>query len=264
MQPGLYVGRLRHRRFRPRPHSFAYNLFMVLVDVDHVHDQMRRSRLTSVNRFNCASFDDRDHLGDPARPLRERVAADAARHGLEMPDGPLYLLTHLRYLGYNFNPISFYYCCDRAGDVQMVMGEVHSTFGELCTYWLTGADAGRHPRTFRRRVAKTMHVSPFMPMSLDYEFIVTTPGSSLVAHMNTVDRREGTAAPNFDATLTLERREWTPRAIRSQLFRVPMMTAKVIGAIHWEAVRLWARGLRVYPHPRDEAGRRDTQGEARV
>lgn len=264
MQPGLYVGRLRHRRFRPRPHSFAYSLFMVLVDVDDVHGQMRRSRLTSVNRFNWASFDDRDHLGDPARPLRERVAADAARHGLEMPDGPLYLLTHLRYLGYNFNPISFYYCCDRAGDVRMIMGEVHSTFGELCTYWLTEADAVRQPRTFRRRVAKTMHVSPFMPMSLDYEFIVTTPGPTLVAHMNTVDRTEGTAAPNFDATLTLERREWTPRAIRAQLFRVPMMTAKVIGAIHWEALRLWARGLRVYPHPRDEGGRRDPQGEARA
>ncbi|MEO8483559.1 MAG: DUF1365 domain-containing protein [Acidobacteriota bacterium] len=264
MEPGLYVGRLRHRRFRPRPHSFTYNLFMVLVDVDHVDDQMRRSRLTSVNRFNWATFDDRDHLGDPSRPLRERVTADAARQGLQMPDGPLYLLTHLRYLGYNFNPISFYYCCSRDGDVQLVMAEVHSTFGEMCTYWLTATDDEQAPRTFRRRLAKTMHVSPFMPMSLDYEFIVTTPGQRLAAHMNTVDRAEGAAAPNFDATLTLERREWTAPAIRAQLFRVPVMTAKVVAAIHWEALRLRLKGLRVHPHPRDAAGRRDSQGEARV
>jgi uncharacterized protein len=256
IEPALYVGRLRHRRFRPRPHAFTYNLFMALVDVDHVNDQMRRSRLTSVNRFNWATFDDRDHLGDPARPLRNRVADDAVAAGLTLPDGPLYLLTHLRYLGYNFNPISFYYCCNRLGEVEMVMGEVHSTFGEICTYWLTDVDSMKPPRTFRRRLAKTMHVSPFMPMSLDYEFIVTTPGQSLVAHMNTVDRAEGTPAPNFDATLTLERREWTASAVMGQLVRVPVMTAKVIGAIHWEALRLRAKGLRVYPHPREAESRR--------
>src|SRR5262245_16412405 len=96
--PALYVGRLRHRRFRPRVHEFTYRLFMVLVDVDRVDEQMRASRLTSVNRFNWASFHDADHLGDPTQPLRARVAADAARHGHQLPDGPIYLLTHLRYL----------------------------------------------------------------------------------------------------------------------------------------------------------------------
>jgi DUF1365 family protein len=107
-----------------------------------------------------------------------------------------------------------------------------------------------------------MHVSPFMPMTLDYEFIVATPGASLVAHMNTVDRSESALGPNFDATLILERRAWTPAAVRWQLLRHPVMTAAVVGGIHWEALKLWAKGLRVYPHPKQAAGRRVSSGEA--
>jgi DUF1365 family protein len=246
----LYVGTLRHRRFQPTPHAFTYPLFMVLVDVDRVAEQMAASRLTSVNRFNWASFDDRDHLGEPSEPLRTRVAADADRHGLSLPAGPIYLLTHLRYLGYNFNPISFYFCCNHAGEVELVMAEVHSTFGEQCTYWLSVLDGP----SFRARLPKIMHVSPFMGMDVDYEFVVTPPGDRFVAHMNTIER--GGERPYFDATLTLARRPWTALEIRKRLFRHPLMTARVIGAIHWEALRLWAKGLRVYAHPRDPQARR--------
>jgi uncharacterized protein len=222
------------------------------------------SRLTSVNRFSWASFDDRDHLGDPARPLRERVEADAAAHGLILPGGPIFLLTHLRYLGYNFNPISFYFCCDRSGIPQVVMGEVHSTFGEQCTYWVPASAGAAGPRTFRVRTPKVMHVSPYMGMDLDYEFIVGTPGSSLVAHMNTIERTPGGDVPFFDATLTLERRPWTPGEIRRALARHPMMTAKVVAAIHFEALRLWWKGLPAYAHPTHPANRRDKRQEAEI
>ncbi len=254
MDPALYVGSLRHRRYRPRPHAFTYQLFMALVDIDRLDDQMRVSRLTSVNRFNWASFDDRDHLGEPARPLRERVALDAARHGLTLPSGPIYLLTHLRYLGYSFNPISFYFCCDAEGRAEQVLCEVHSTFGEQCSYWLPPRPEGA--ASFRHRLPKVMHVSPFMGMDVDYEFAVTPPGASVVAHMATHDRQDGSDRPYFDATLTLERRPWSAGQIRRVLARHPWMTAKVIGAIHWEALKLWAKGHRVYPHPNDAAARR--------
>ena len=93
---GLFVGTLRHRRFTPVAHAFTYPQFMALLDIDRVLQLMRASRLTSHNRWNWASFDDRDHLGDPSRPLRERLAADAARQGIEVPAGPIFLLTHLR------------------------------------------------------------------------------------------------------------------------------------------------------------------------
>lgn len=248
----LYVGHLRHRRFRPTPHAFTYNLFMALVDVDHLPETMATSRLTSYNRFNWASFDDRDHLGDPALPLRERVRRSASAHGYELPDGPLHLLTHLRYLGYAFNPISFYFCFDTHHTLRLVMAEVNSTFGEQQVYWMPVAD-GAAP--VRHRTAKLMHVSPFNPMCLDYDFTVTAPGPTVVAHMNTIDRSDGTDAPFFDATLTLDRRPWDAAQVRRVLMRHPFMTAKVIAAIHWEALRLWWKGLRYYPKVTQESKR---------
>lgn len=227
---------------------------MPLVDIDRIDEQMRVSPFTSVNRFNWATFDDRDHLGDPKTPLRDRVRRDAEAHGLTLPDGPIYLLTHLRYLGYNFNPISFYYCFDRAGQLGTVLAEVHNTFGETRTYWLAAPQASA--KTFRHRTPKTMHVSPFMPMDVDYEFVVTPPAASLVAHMNTFHRHGADERPYFDATLTLERRPWTSRELHRALARHPWMTAKVIGGIHWEALRLWLKGVPYHPHPDTAAGRR--------
>ena len=138
---GLFIGTLRHRRFAPVAHAFTYPLFMALLDIDRLPELMRVSRLTSYNRFNWASFHDRDHLGDPARPLRERLAVDAARHGIDLPDGRIFLLTHLRYLGYGFNPVSFFYCFDAAERLQIVLAEVSNTFGGAHNYWLR-PDAG--------------------------------------------------------------------------------------------------------------------------
>jgi len=247
--PALYTGQLRHRRFSPKPHAFTYELFMALVDVDHIPEQMQISRFTSYNRFNWASFDERDHLGSSTLPLRQRLAESAAAQGLRLPEGPIYLLTHLRYLGYAFNPISFYYCYDRHGQLGAVLNEVNSTFGEQRLYWIDATRATRGPSGLRHRTAKTMHVSPFMTMDVDYEFVLTEPTDSLVAHMNTFRHRDGLARPYFDATLTLERRPWSATEVHRALRRHPMMTAKVVAAIHWEALRLWLKGLPHYTPP---------------
>jgi DUF1365 family protein len=150
---GLFVGTLRHRRFTPVPHAFTYPLFMALVDVDRVPQLMQVSRLTSYNRWNWASFDDRDHLGDPGRPLRDRLARDAARSGIDLPDGRILLLTHLRYLGYCFNPVSFFYCFDRAEHLRVVLAEVSNTFGGRHNYWLRPDSVSR---TFRAAAAKSL------------------------------------------------------------------------------------------------------------
>jgi hypothetical protein len=174
-----------------------------------------------------------------------------------VPDGPIYLLTHLRYLGYNFNPISFYYCFDPDDRLAVIIGEVHSTFGEERLYWLTSATA-RHPAP-GWQTPKTLHVSPFMPMDLTYEFQVSPPGRSLVAHIATSAVGEPAANPIFDATLTLERRPWTARDLHRVLARHPWMTAKVIAAIHWEALRLRLKGVPVYAHPNPARPRRSRQ-----
>jgi len=260
----LYTGQLRHRRFHPKPHAFTYSLFMAMVDVDQVEAQMQVSRVTSYNRFNWATFDQRDHLGDPSLPLRSRLAASAAAAGLALPDGPIRLLTHLRYLGYAFNPISFYYCYDRAGRLAAVLNEVNSTFGDQRAYWIDARVAHRTPAGLRHRTPKAMHVSPFMPMEMDYEFVLTEPGDALVAHMNTYLHGPEGARPYFDATLTLQRQPWSARTVRRALIRQPFMTAKVIGAIHWEAARLWFKGLPHYEVPaREPVASHPAEAEAR-
>ena len=244
-EPGLYAGTLRHRRFRPRQHEFTYTLFMAFLDIDRIPDLMAQSPWTSHNRFNWASFDDRDHFGNPQLPLRERVTQDAREQGVALPDGPIFLLTHLRYFGYCFNPISFYFCYESGGQLDTILAEVKSTFGESHNYWLSPRNQRPEERSLRYQCPKAMHVSPFMDMNLLYDFALTKPGDQFVAHMKTLE----TSQPLFDATLVLKREPWTPRSLARILLRHPWMTAKVIGAIHWEALRLFLKRVPVFTRP---------------
>jgi DUF1365 family protein len=244
-EPGIYVGTLNHRRLTPARHEFDYPLFMVLLDVDRIPETMNASRLASHNRFNWASFHDGDHFGDASLPLRRRLEADAAAHGVTLPDGPIYLLTNLRYLGYNFNPVSFFYCYDREGRLGALLAEVNNTFGETRNYWLTSKNEIEGGRLRKFRSDKAMHVSPFMPMEMEYTFGFSEPGDELTVYMNTIDAGEMT----FDATLRMEFREWSAANVRRALVRHPWMTMKVILGIHWQALVLWLKKVPVFTHP---------------
>jgi len=246
MESAIYFGTIRHRRFRPVPHSFSYGVFMAFLDIDRIPELTKISRLLSYNGFNWASYYERDHFGDPIISLRRRLERDAAAHGVSLPDGPVFLLTHLRYLGYNFNPVSFFYCYDAQGQLQHILAEVNSTFGESHNYWLGQDNELPSPNAKRYRCAKALHVSPFMSMKLDYTFTLTPPDRKLLVHMDTIEDNK----PFFDATLNLERREWSARSLHRALLTHPWMTAKVIAAIHWEALRLYFKKVPVFPHPR--------------
>lgn len=238
MESAIYKGTLRHRRFEPVPHEFQYNLFMACLDIDRIPELMKISPFTGYNRFNWAAFFDRDHFGDPSRPLRQRVESSAAANHITLSGGPIFLLTHLRYLGYAFNPISFFYCCNQSGAVESVLAEVNSTFGESCNYWLPAPGAGIY------QCPKRMHVSPFMRMQLDYSFALTSPQETLVAHMETLD----SGHRSFDATLRLRRHSWNAGTLHRVLLAHPWMTLKVIAAIHWQALRLYLKKVPVIKH----------------
>ena len=228
---------------------------MVLLDIDRIPELMSASPFTSHNRWNWASFHDVDHLGDPSLSLRERLSQDAAARGLSLPDGPVLLLTNLRYLGYCFNPVSFYYCHDAAGELRLILAEVHNTFGGSHNYWLTPhgtaatpSDAAASP-VFRASAVKSFYVSPFMPPDMQYRFAFSQTGPTLVAHMALLQAGAGPAGHSFDATLSLQLRPWSHGELTRALYAHPAMTVKVMAGIHWEALKLWSKGLAVVPRP---------------
>lgn len=239
MESALYLGKLRHRRFSPRDHQFTYPVFMAFLDVDRLCDLMRVSPFSAYNRWNCLAYDERDHLGDPQKPLRQRLQEDAARNGVELPAGKIFLLTHLRYLGYVFNPVSFFYCYDEAGELALILSEVNNTFGETQNHWL--APESQRPNAAAKRYVtpKHLHIAPVHPMDLEYVWIFTPPGEQIVAHMNTLSDGQ----PHFDATLQLERRPWNARGLAKAMASYPLMTLKVKATIHWETLCSWLRGL---------------------
>ena len=243
----IYEGPVRHRRFHPKPHAFRYRICMLYVDLAELDEVFAGRWLWSVDRPNVAAFHREDYLGPTDRPLdeavRDRVEAETGRR----PTGPIRLLTHPRYFGYVFNPVSFYYCFD-ADDtrVETILAEITNTpWRERHAYVLPVTDeSGAHHHRFRLR--KRFHVSPFLDMDYDYDWRFTEPGKRLAVHM----RNERDGRRDFDASLSLERRPLDGPNLARSLAAYPAMTARVTGAIYWQAFRLWLKGIPFLAHPR--------------
>lgn len=250
MHSALYHGWLDHRRLAPRRHVFRYRLFMAYLDLAELDEVFRGRWLWSTQRRAPARFDRRDHLGDPAQPLDEAVRALVAERTGHRPAGPIRLLTHLRYFGFVFNPVSFYYCFDAAGRaIEAVVAEVHNTpWGERHCYVLRPDTPGSG--VLKAHSVKAMHVSPFHPMALRYDWQLHAPGEALAVHMalRHADADAGDE-PIFGATLALERVPITGASLARTLLRFPSMTLEVIAAIHWQALRLWVKRVPVFDHP---------------
>lgn len=243
----VYEGTVRHRRHDAHPHAFRYRIAQLYLDLDEI-DRVFASRwLWSVDRRNFAEFRRSDYLAPHDLPLaeavRRRVAAVTGRYHA----GPIRLLAHLRYAGYAFNPVSFYYGFETGGELAFVLAEITNTpWGERHSYVLPADQAERHGRALHWSFAKGFHVSPFQAMDADYRWRFTPPGADLRVHMELLRGGER----RFDATLSLRRRPLDGTALARVLWRYPAMTAQVIGAIHWQALRLWLKRAPVFPHPR--------------
>lgn len=240
----LYPARVSHRRRVPPYYRFVYRVFYLLLDVDRIAEAARGLRLFSHNRFNLLAFHDADHGNGERGGLRawaERVLTEA---GIALQGGRIRLLCLPRVLGFGFNPISLWYCEHRDGSLRAVIAEVRNTFGEKHAYLLASGGAPM-PYPLAQDKDKCFHVSPFFDLVGRYRFLLSEPGERLrlVIH----ESREG--QPILDATLAAERRALSDSAVLGQVLRVPLMTLKVVGAIHWQALKIWLRGARFHRKP---------------
>jgi DUF1365 family protein len=237
----LYVGTVMHRRLRPRLHRFRYRAFWLLIDLDDL-ETLPRLRLLSHNRANLFSLYDSDHGDGSPTPLRLQIEAQLAAAGIDLAGGAVRLFCMPRTFGYCFNPLSLYFCYRPDASLAAIVYQVHNTFGERHSYVMpVEATSG----AVRQACGKTFYVSPFMDMDLHYEFRVAAPDDR-IGVMIRVSTPEGTI---LHAGLQGRRRELTVGALLAVLVAIPAVSLKVIAAIHWEAARLWLKGVRLRPRP---------------
>lgn len=243
-QAAIYRGEVVHERRRPKHHKLRYRVFSLLVDLDDLPSLSRRLRLFSHNRFNLFSMHDGDYGPGDGRPLAGHMRDLLKRAGLEEYGHRILLLSYPRMLGYVFNPLSVYFCCDAAGRVGTIAYEVSNTFGERKTYLLaSNHDEARE--TLYQACAKSFYVSPFNTDRGTYSFHIHPPDDRVTIGVALRDPD----GPLMRAHFTGTRYPLSDRTLAGLALRNPVMTWKVIGGIHWEAFRLWRKGVPLVRRP---------------
>ena len=254
MKSCIYTGQVRHRRFSPTRNEFRYSLFMMYVDLAELPGLFNRRWFWSGNKFSLAWFRREDHVGKPGVRLDESIRQLVQRETGERPRGPIRLLTHFRYFGYCFNPVSFYYCFDESDSkLETIVAEVSNTpWNEKHCYVLSEKRNEGNGSNKRYRFDKAFHVSPFMQMDHSYDWRFLKPGDNLNVHMENHHRDGNGNEKIFDATMTMKRIPISSANLAKTLVRFPFMTGKVIAGIYLQALKLWLKNTPFYSHPKHD------------
>ncbi len=247
----LYFGKVMHKRLRPFVHRFDYRVFNLLVDLDELPALPRRLRLFSHNRFNLFSLMDRDHGPRDGSPLRPWIERHLAAAGIDIAGGPVRLLCFPRVLGYVFNPLSIWFCYHPHLGLRAILYEVRNTFGEKHGYLIPVAFGRAADAPIAQSCDKGFYVSPFLPMEGGYRFRLREPGERL----SILIRQHDSEGEILLASLAGRRAALDAGSLAKAALAFPLLTLKVIGAIHWQALKLWLKGARLHrrpPPPREE------------
>jgi DUF1365 family protein len=239
----LYVGEVMHARLKPMGHRFSYRVMNLLIDLDRLEAADRQSPLFGVNRSALYSFREADHGDRDGSPLRAYAQACAAGRGIDLSGGRVLLLCYPRLLGYTFNPLSVYFCYRADGELVLIIYEVRNTFGEIHPYVLPVKPADVSDAGVRQSQDKLFYVSPFIEMAMRYHFRVLPPQEHVKLRILETDG----SGPLLAATFNGHRRALNNVELLRAFFALPLVTLKIAAAIHWEALRLWAKGARLVP-----------------
>jgi uncharacterized protein len=245
MHSAIYTGQLSHRRFQPKVHQFTYSVFMMYLDLDELEQVFNKSVYWSLSHWAPAQFKRSDYFAGKHANLKTAVIEKVREETGIAIDGPVRLLTNLRYFGVNFNPISIYYCFDLHEKLQAMLLEVTNTPWRERQQYVLACD----PNAIKQRIVfnKTLHVSPFNSMAFRYHWYSQLPAEQLSVHMQNIYVESEEKV--FDATLKLSREEITAARLNLILLRFPLMTMQVVFNIYWQALRLFLRKVPVYRHP---------------
>jgi len=241
----LYFGEVMHARLKPMGHRFSYRVMSLLIDLDLLREADRQSPLFGVNRAALYSFHEADHGKRDGSSLRAHAQARAAEQGIDLSGGRVLLLCYPRLLGFAFNPLSVYFCHRVDGELALIIYEVRNTFGGIHSYVLPVKPGESSPAGIRQQQDKQFYVSPFIEMAMRYRFRIQPPADAVRLRILETDRD----GPVLAATFSGHRRALTTVTLLRAFVALPLVTLKVIAAIHWEALRLWAKGLRPVPRP---------------
>src|SRR5579871_180707 len=234
----LYFGKVMHARLRPVRHRFSYRVMSLLIDLDRLHEADRQSGLFAVNRAGLFSFHEADHGERNGRPLSTYARRLAAEHGIDLAGGRILLLCYPRLLGYTFNPLSIYFCYQASGELALLIYEVRNTFGEIHSYVLQVQACHGRDDTLRHSQTKQFRVSPFIEMDMCYHFRLSPPEEQVKVRILETDE----TGPVLAAAFFGRRRALTSSSLLGAFVAIPLLTFKVVAAIHWEALRLWLKG----------------------
>jgi uncharacterized protein len=239
----LYVGEVMHARLKPMGHRFSYRVMSLLIDLDRLADADRQSPLFGVNRAALYSFHEADHGRRNGSSLRAYAQGCAAERGIDLTGGRVLLLCYPRLFGYTFNPLSVYFCYRADGELALLIYEVRNTFGDIHPYVLPVTPGEISDAGVRQQHDKLFYVSPFIEMAMRYHFRVLPPGKRVQLRILETDR-EG---PLLAATFNGSHRALDTKELLRAFFALPLVTMKIMAAIHWEALRLWLKGARLMP-----------------
>ncbi len=243
MKSALYRGVVLHHRLRPKVHRLRYRLYWLLLDLDELPALHRSLRLFSFNRPNLLGFHERDHLDGSDTSLRTQIAAALAGANIPYDGGPIRVLCMPRALGSVFNPISVWFCHRKDESLAAMLYEVNNTFGERHSYLIPVAPDASGP--IHQHCDKAFHVSPFMRMAMEYDFRVAPPGDTVSVIVGGSDA----GGKLIETSFTGGRQPLDDRGLAGVVLRHGFLAWMVLLAIHWEALKLWLKGMRLQPKP---------------